>query len=469
MDEWAKRVHPDDLAPAMAAVQAHLDGTTPSYTNEHRISCKDGSWQWIHDRGLVIERDAAGKPVRMIGMHEDISVRKQAEKALHESEESYRTLFDRANDGIFLLAADGRLVSVNQSFARMHGYSVAEMLQMHLQDLDTPATQQEAPQRIARLLAGEALSFEVEHYHKDGHLIQLEVSASLIYFGSQAMIQCFHRDITERKQIEMFLRQSRSAALNMMVDAVAARDQAVQMRTALEDKSAELERFLYTASHDLKSPVVTIRTFLGYLQQNLAAADAAKIANDLHFLNAAAGKLSSMLNELLEISRVGRAVNQPVRVTFRDLVDEALGAVAGTIAAHGVTVEVGGHAVTLLGDRPRLAEIWQNLLENACKFMGGQPAPRIEIGVEARAAATVFFVRDNGIGLDPRHHAKIFNLFEKLDPNADGTGFGLAIIKRIVEIYRGRVWVESKGAGHGACFYFTLPDALQYEPPMNRP
>jgi signal transduction histidine kinase len=100
------------------------------------------------------------------------------------------------------------------------------------------------------------------------------------------------------------------------------------------------------------------------------------------------------------------------------------------------------------------------LVDNACKFMGDQPAPRIEIGVETRDAETVFFVRDNGIGIDPRYQAKVFGLFEKLDHTAEGTGVGLALVKRIVEWYGGRIWVESKGAGQGTCFYFTLPGAV---------
>jgi PAS domain S-box-containing protein len=180
----------------------------------------------------------------------------------------------------------------------------------------------------------------------------------------------------------------------------------------LARSNSELARFLYTASHDLKSPVVTARTFLGYLEQDMAAGDAGRIAKDVNFIRAATDRMVQLLDDVLEMSRIGRVVGAPVNVTFRALVDTALAAVAGRIAERGVTVQVDDREMTLHGDRVRLEEIWQNLVENACKFMGDQPAPRLEIGVETRDAEPVFFVRDNGIGIDPRFQAKVFGLFE---------------------------------------------------------
>ena len=248
------------------------------------------------------------------------------------------------------------------------------------------------------------------------------------------------REITERKRAEAEMRK---------------------ISLEVQHKNAELERFLYTASHDLKTPLVTVRAFLGYLVRDLAAADAGKIAEDMAFILAAADKMRRLLDDVLNLARVGCVVVPPVRVTFRQLVDEVLETAAGRIAESGVTVTVGDGEVALFGDRMRLAVVLQNLLDNACKFMGGQKSPRIEIGFEARAGETVFFVRDNGIGLDPRHQSKVFGLFEKLDPHAEGTGIGLAIVKRIVEVHGGRIWVESPGEGQGAAFFFTLPDAVK--------
>jgi signal transduction histidine kinase len=112
--------------------------------------------------------------------------------------------------------------------------------------------------------------------------------------------------------------------------------------------------------------------------------------------------------------------------------------------------------LVLHGDRQRLREIFQNLIDNAVKFMGDQPSPRIEVGVEDRGGENVIFVRDNGLGIDPRHQHRLFGLFERMHPEIDGVGMGLAIIKRIVELHGGRIWVESAGEGCGSTFCFTL-------------
>jgi signal transduction histidine kinase len=213
-------------------------------------------------------------------------------------------------------------------------------------------------------------------------------------------------------------------------------------------------------SHDLKSPLVTIKTFLSYLEQDMAGPDKERVKQDVAFMHTAADKMSRLLDELLNLVRVGRKMNPVERVTFKELAQEAVELVAGRISTSGAVVQVAGAAMVLEGDRPRLVEIWQNLVENACKFMGDQPRPRVEIGVEQRGAETVFFVRDNGAGIDPRHQAKMFKLFEKLDPKGEGTGMGLALVKRIVELYQGRIWVESGGPGQGANFLFTLPAAV---------
>lgn len=229
----------------------------------------------------------------------------------------------------------------------------------------------------------------------------------------------------------------------------------------IEKKNSELERFTYTVSHDLKSPLVTIKTFLGYLMEDLKLPDTFRVQQDLGFMHNAADKMSQLLDELLELSRVGRLNNPPQEISFKDLASEAVQLDAGRVSARGVTVEIGDSPVVLFGDRPRLVEIWQNLVENACKFMGNQETPRIEIGVENSDRETLFFVSDNGIGIDPRFHSKVFGLFEKLEVGGEGTGLGLTLVKRIVELYDGTIRVESAGNGEGTTIFFTLPTAIK--------
>jgi len=224
----------------------------------------------------------------------------------------------------------------------------------------------------------------------------------------------------------------------------------------LEVKNAELERFTYTVSHDLKSPLITIKGFLGFLEQDIVKGNAERIKGDIGFITNAADKMHQLLSELLELSRIGRLVNPSQSVAMTALAHEAANLVAGQLTARGVQMDIAPDMPTVVGDRARLLEVFQNLVSNAAKYMGDQPQPHIEVGVRQDDAHTVFYVRDNGMGIEPQYHDKIFELFEKLDPQSEGTGIGLAIVKRIIEMHGGHIWVESAGAGHGSTFCFTL-------------
>jgi signal transduction histidine kinase len=232
----------------------------------------------------------------------------------------------------------------------------------------------------------------------------------------------------------------------------------------LENKNGELERFTYTVSHDLKSPLVTINGFLGYLEQDAISGNQERMNADMQRIREAVKKMQNLLNELLELSRIGRVVNPPERVPFNDLVHEAISLVSGQIEARQVIVTVQPNMPIVNVDRPRLVEVLQNLIDNATKYMGDQPEPQIEVGQQGEQDhQPVFYVRDNGIGIAPEFHERVFGLFNKLDPRSDGTGVGLALVKRIVEIHGGRIWVESE-VGRGTAFLFTLPLLQQPKP-----
>lgn len=229
----------------------------------------------------------------------------------------------------------------------------------------------------------------------------------------------------------------------------------------LESQNSELERFAYTVSHDLKSPLITIKGFLGVLEQDLDAHlgghCAGEISEHMTRIGAAADRMFSFLEDLLELSRVGRLVNSPSDIQMGELAGEAVDLVGGPITASNIQVCVDQNLPVMRGDRVRLREVYQNLIENAVKYMGDQPDPKIEIGMRrGKGEAAVFFVRDNGIGIDPRSQEEIFGLFDKLDPASEGTGVGLSLARRILEVHGGHIWVESEGDGAGSTFCFTL-------------
>lgn len=225
----------------------------------------------------------------------------------------------------------------------------------------------------------------------------------------------------------------------------------------LEEKNAELERFIYTVSHDLRSPLITIKGFSGMLKRSLSQGDREQMQGDIKRIQAAADKMQLLLDDLLELSRIGRLVNPPEKVSLEHLAREAVELVKGAIIERNVQVEIGLDLPLLFGDRKRLLEVMQNLVENAVKFMGEQKEPRIEINALEREGELLCYVRDNGMGISSRYHEKIFDLFDRLDQDVEGTGIGLAIVKRIIEVHEGRVWVESEGPGQGSTFYFSIP------------
>ena len=167
--------------------------------------------------------------------------------------------------------------------------------------------------------------------------------------------------------------------------------------------------------------------------------------------------MQRLLNELLELSRIGRLTNTPEVIPFKEIVDEALSLVEGELQQNQVEVKVEAELPSIIGDRARLVQVVQNLVENAAKFKDSQLKPLIEIGVQEKEGERRFYVRDNGLGIEPVYHERIFGLFNKLDASSEGTGIGLALVRRIIEYHGGRIWVESEGLGKGAVFFFTLP------------
>ena len=231
-----------------------------------------------------------------------------------------------------------------------------------------------------------------------------------------------------------------------------------QTEKELQEKNTELENFTYTVSHDLKSPLITIQSYAGMIIKDLQAGNYARAESDLSRIEGAAGKMTCLLNDLLELSRVGRMMNEPSDIDMNRLVNDCLTQLAGSLKPKQVEIVLQADLPATRGDAQRLSAVLQNLIENAIKYMGNQVVPRIEIGARVDGKETVFYVSDNGAGIDPLHHEKVFGLFSKLDAGSAGTGIGLALVRRIIDIHGGRVWVESEGIGMGSRFCFTLSE-----------
>jgi len=390
-------------------------------------------------------KDDGGRVTGAISSAHDITERKRAEEALRESEERFRTLYENSTIGLYRTTPDGRIHLANPALIRMLGYSSFDDLSNR--DLEKNGFEPSYPRtQFVEIIEkdGEVKGLESAWKRKDGTIFFVRESARAIR-DSQAKTLYYDgtvEDITERKRAEEALRESERILR--------------EHERALRERNDELVRFNYAVSHDLKSPLVTIQTFLGYLEQDVRKPGAAGVDKDLEYIRTASDKMSRLLNELLELSQVGHRMNPPVEAPLQAIVKEALGLAAGRIAERGVRVKVTKKPILLCGDRPRLVEVFQNLVDNAVKFMGDQPVPLVEIGAEQADDEIVLFVRDNGIGIDQRHQSKLFGLFEKLDPGSGGTGIGLALVKRIVEVHGGKIWVESEGPGQGAMFRFTL-------------
>jgi signal transduction histidine kinase len=246
-------------------------------------------------------------------------------------------------------------------------------------------------------------------------------------------------------------------SLNRMARDLRTHEEALRAeRSDLAAKNAELERFNYTVSHDLKTPLVTIRGFAGLAGTDLAAGRNEAVRKDLGRIVAAADKMHRLLDDLLELSRIGRVVHPPEDVDLGDLVRDAIELLKGQLEPKGVAVQVAADLPVVRADRRRLLEVLQNLLENAGKFTGSQAQPKVEVGWRQDGTERVFYVRDNGQGIEPRFLERVFGLFEKLDPGVEGTGVGLALVRRIVEAHGGRTWAESEGPGRGTTVCFTL-------------
>ncbi|QXE92164.1 DUF3365 domain-containing protein [Geomonas subterranea] len=377
----------------------------------------------------------------------------RSSRVIEEREERYRTVADYTEGWEYWQGPDHAFRYVSPSCLELSGYSREEfysdpeLLHRIVHPEDLPHYQS----HVRESFRGTPKPLDFRIIRKDGEVRWIAHVCRLVYTSSGAEngIRGSNRDITDRKIASQALLEQ----AELLEKEVRER---VERETELEAKNAELERFTYTVSHDLKSPLITIKGFAGAVLKDIEGGNLQRLDGDVRRIMGAADKMSALLGDLLELSRIGRIVNAPSLIDMNHLAGDVLGQLSGPIQQAGVEVVLQPDLPRVWGDQPRIGEVLQNLVENAIKYRGEQQKPRIDIGVREGADGPVFTVRDNGVGVAAQYHETIFGLFNQLDARSEGTGIGLALARRIVEFHGGKLWVESEGVGQGSTFCFTL-------------
>lgn len=376
----------------------------------------------------------------------DISPRKEIERKLNESEEKYRLLFTSIDRGmaVFEIKYDSagapsgyRMIDSNETYKKLMNVSAGTAAGVMKECVPTEGNESWEKYFVDSVSKGLPAVFE-KFIPSLNKFINTHA-----YEPKQGRVAVIIYDTTEIKEKE--------------------REKETLLRK-LETQNGEMERFVYTVSHDLRNPLITISGFASLIKRCIIEKNYNMIDESAEHILAAGKNMAELLKDLLEISRVGRTEEPPEKVYFYDAAKTAAALTAGEIEKSGAQVEISDELKTascagayVNFDRKRLVEVLQNLLVNAVKFTKKGVQPHILIGADTiRWGHTVYFVKDNGIGLEEKHLNSIFDLFSRLNPDVEGTGIGLAIVKRIVEMHGGKIWAESEGKNMGTTFYFTL-------------
>jgi len=418
-----------------------LEERLPFRDFEYSIFDDAGERRWISVSGMpVYDRDGDFCGYR--GMGREISERKRSEAALRDAEERFRMLFEISPDGL-VVHERGRIRYMNSAFVRMVGASGPEDLAgRQLIDFVDPEHRQEVLERTEILDTGTPfVGFrERQLLRMDASLLEVEMGGSSFHQGDRILQQAYIRDISKRKLADAQIRQ-----LNEDLE------RRVAERTAeLEMAVRELEAFTYTVSHDLRAPLRAMDGFSRILSEDFAPLLPEEGRSYLERVRGNAQRMGQLIDDLLSFSRYARqplsAQRVDVGALVRQIADEQLAGAPGTrVVQHKLP--------PCQADPALLRQLWVNLISNAIKYSRKEKKPRIEIGF----ADGAYYVRDNGVGFDMQYADKLFGVFCRLHraEEFEGTGVGLAIVRRIVQRHGGRVWADSR-LGKGASFQFTL-------------
>jgi PAS domain S-box-containing protein len=353
---------------------------------------------------------------------------------LATSNEHFQLLFDSTFEGV-LIHEDARVVQVNEALVRILGFTRAEIIGRDV--LELVRADDRAAARDA-LIAGVPSPVELHWIRKDGTEVDVEVRSKLFSRGLQRLVTV--EDIGERKRRAEELRRTNESLVRSNLD---------------------LQRFAYIASHDLQTPLRSIASFVDLLQSTRADTLDAQAGDWLARIGNSVEHLQTLIRDLLEYSRVDSEPRPFEAVSMRDALDYVSSLLDAAMRDAKATITA-DELPEVIGVRSQLVQLLMNLVGNALKYRGAE-APRVHIGAQTRSDDWLFEVRDNGIGIAPKHHQQVFEIFKRLHDQKEypGTGIGLAVCRRVVDRHGGKIWVESK-PGEGSSFFFTIAKGMAH-------
>lgn len=417
-----------------------------NFEKEYQIKrLNDGQVRWIYGRG-ELEFDDRGNPLRLIGIIQDITDRKQTEEALIKSEELFRNLF-RYHAAVKLIIdpETGSIIDANEAAVKYYGWSFEQITRMKIQDINT-LTPEEIKMAMEKVKIREKTSFEFRHRRADGSIRDVEIFSSNIKVQGRDILHTIVHDITERKKAEEEVRRLNESLENR-----------VRERTAqLEAANRELEAFSYSVSHDLRAPLRAIGGYTHILQEEYGSKLDAEGKRICSVISKNTSDMNKLIDNLLAFSRLGKVEMRLAHIDMAAVARLAFFKLT-TPAERGRIDFYVGPLPSASGDPALIEQVWMNLLSNAVKYSSKKDMAVIKVNGEERDGEIIYSVRDNGAGFDMNYVNKLFGVFQRLHGinEFEGTGVGLAIVQRIIHRHGGRVWAEGE-PGNGAVFYFTL-------------
>lgn len=397
------------------------------------IESFDGERKTITHSAMPL-RDIDGAIIGGMVVAQDVTERLRKEDTLRALANEWQNTFNAVRDAIVILDRDFRILHSNQAFVQLVAREPQLIIGRHCWELVHHSATPLHSCPYARML--ESRKGETSEFCEGDNWWETRVDPIVDDDGRLCGAIHIISDITARKRAEI----DRQALISQ-----------------LEERNTELEQFTYSVSHDLKTPLVTISGFVGQLREDLTKNNRDCVAIDLDFIESSAIQMGKLLDNLLHLARSGRAIGDPQPVDLARSAREAVDLASGILTPETVRFNFPAELPPVPGDRDRLREVFQNLIENAAKFCQHRQPPLIEIGGEVAGSHVRCWVRDNGIGIPQPYLERIFGLFERLDNSSPGTGIGLSLARRIVEKHGGRIWAESVGVDQGSTFYFILP------------